>query len=177
MAYGGGSGFGHVNPPKKHKPQSEKRPPPKRKPSRRTFRATALKTGHFGDIALSVRGRPQNPPDISVGRFRDVALSVRSQPKTPSDTSSERFRSVAPSVEPAQQPEHLKRAALRARGLRPTRARAPSAQSPPYSAALMARDRSSKVSYAGISGCSALMVTVLRNRKPAFDALIMPRSL
>ena len=31
-----------VNPPNKHKPQSEKGRRPKRKPSRRTFRATAL---------------------------------------------------------------------------------------------------------------------------------------
>ena len=46
-----------------------------------------------------------------------------------------------------------------------------------YSAALMARDRSSNVSYAGISGCSILMAVVLRNKKPAFDALIIPKSL
>ena len=46
-----------------------------------------------------------------------------------------------------------------------------------YSAALMARDKSSNVSYAGISGCSILMAVVLRNKKPAFDALIIPKSL
>lgn len=127
IASGSGSGFRPVNLPKKHKPQSEKWPPPKRKPSRQTLQATALKTPT--SVSRTLRGRSAICP------------------------------------KPARNPRN------RPNGPRPFRA------NPPYSAALMARDRSSKVSYAGISGCSALMVTVLRNRKPAFDALIMPRSL
>jgi hypothetical protein len=47
-----------------------------------------------------------------------------------------------------------------------------------YSITFLIDERSSsKVSSAGISGFSALILSVLLNRKPAFDALIIPRSL
>ena len=122
------------------------------------------------------------PQDAPIGHFGDVALSVRSQPRK---AQAPRTRSVIclsnPNASDAQHQSPEKHAPQTRSPTRPGppphAGPRPSAQNPPYSAALMARDRSSKVSYAGISGCSTLMVTVLRNRKPAFDALIMPRSL
>ena len=115
MACGEGSGFGHVNPPKKHKPQSEKRPPSKRKPSRRTFRATALKTGHFGDVALSVRNQPETHRALQANASRTQHQTSRTSRKAPARQTHNAIRPRPP--ESPERPVPLPRKPALQRGL------------------------------------------------------------